>query len=141
MIGLGYEGLTVDEFCAQVAELEVAMVVDIRLNALSRKPGFSKNGLRTALAEIGVDYLHLPALGNTPDNRSGFARPESEESDEARRRYAAVFATPSGHAAIEMLAELSCSQHLAVMCFERDQRQCHRQMVIDRLVARFQACG
>ena len=75
MIGLGYEGLSIDEFCSQVLTQGVSVVVDVRLNALSRKPGFSKNGLRAALAQAGVDYLHFPvrdrALVTTPATDTG----------------------------------------------------------------------
>ncbi len=89
MIGLGYEGMTIDEFCAQVTELTVSLVADFRLNALSRPPGFSQNSLRAALAGIGVNYLHLPALGNPRDDRSGFQHPETRDDRKPRRKVAA----------------------------------------------------
>lgn len=141
MIGLGYEGLTIKEFCAEVATLGVSMVVDVRLNALSRRPGFSKNGLRAALADMGVDYLHLPALGNPRDNRSGFRYPESAAGRDARERYGAIVLSPAGNRAIEELADLANVETLGFLCFERDQRVCHRQVVMDHLEARLLACG
>ncbi len=141
MIGLGYEGLTIDEFCSHVTDLGVSIVVDVRLNALSCKPGFSKSGLRAALALVGVDYLHLPALGNPRDNRSGFQHPESTEGRAARERFSALVTAPGGHRAIEELADLVQSETLGFLCVERDQSLCHRQVVMDHLEARLLACG
>ena len=141
MIGLGYEGLTIDQFCADVARLGVSMVVDVRLNALSGQPGFSKNSLRAALAGIGVEYLHLPALGNPRDNRSGFRYPESAAGREARERYGAIVLSPAGNRAIEDLADLANVETLGILCFERDQQACHCQVVMDHLEARLLACG
>ena len=33
-------------------------------------PGFSKTPLRNALAEVGIDYVHLRALGTPADGRT-----------------------------------------------------------------------
>lgn len=132
-IGIGYEGLSIEEFCAQAVECGVSVVVDVRLNALSRKRGFSKNGLRAALAEVGVDYLHRPVLGNPRDNRDGFAVPGSRAGDEARGLYRAFLAAPSAAEAISEIATLTRSARVGVMCFERDQHECHRELVIESL--------
>lgn len=141
MIGLGYEGITLDEFCAQVTELHVTVVADVRLNAFSRTPGFSRSSLRAALAGIGVDYLHLPALGNPRDNRGGFRHPESAEGREAHDRYRAIVLSPDGRRAIDELADLVQGETVGLLCVERDQRVCHRQVVIDHVIARLLACG
>jgi len=133
VIGLGYEGATIEAFCDRVVELGVSIVADVRLNALSRKRGFSKNGLRAALAESGVNYLHLPALGNPRENREGFAVPGSRAGDAARDRYRVLLATPQAAAALGTLAELVDGSTIAVMCFERDQHECHREIVIEQL--------
>ena len=134
-VGLGYEGLTIDEFCARVVDLQMSTVVDVRLNALSRKRGFSKNGLRAALAEVGVAYLHFPVLGNPRENRAGFALPGSRAGDAARAHYKASIATAVGTAAIAEIAELAAATVIGVMCFESDQHECHRELVIDQVDA------
>ncbi|MDQ3504076.1 MAG: DUF488 domain-containing protein [Actinomycetota bacterium] len=48
------------------------MLLDVRLNAISRKPGFSKKRLTAALAAVGIGYRHARALGNPRDNREPF---------------------------------------------------------------------
>lgn len=139
MIGLGYEGLSIEEFCSHVSTQGVSVVVDVRLNALSRKRGFSKNGLRTALADAGVDYLHFPVLGNPRDNRDGFASPGSRAGDAARNRYGASISTTESLSAIAEITALASTRVVGVMCFEKDQRECHREMVIERVEAALHA--
>ncbi|HLL68589.1 MAG TPA: DUF488 domain-containing protein [Micromonosporaceae bacterium] len=45
LVGVGYEGRTIEELIAQLHALGVSRLVDIRLNPLSRKPGLSKTAL------------------------------------------------------------------------------------------------
>jgi hypothetical protein len=69
---VGYEGRTAGELVTLLSQAAVDVLVDVRLTPLSRKPGLSKRRLAAALAAAGVDYLHLPALGNPRDNRDAF---------------------------------------------------------------------
>ena len=136
---MGYEGLSIEEFCSHVSTEGVSVVVDVRLNALSRKPGFSKNGLRAALAEAGVDYLHFPVLGNPRDNRDGFALPGSRAGDAARNRYRASISTADAMSAIAEITALASARVVGVMCFEKEQHECHRELVIERVEAALHA--
>ncbi|MFE5214053.1 MULTISPECIES: DUF488 domain-containing protein [unclassified Streptomyces] len=56
----------------QLLARNVRTVADVRLTPLSRKPGFSKTKLTGALAEAGIGYRHLRALGNPKENRPPF---------------------------------------------------------------------
>src|SRR3982751_5880304 len=67
---IGYEGTTVAEFLAALQAAGVKRVIDVRALPLSRRPGFSKTSLKNALAEEGIEYLHLKALGTPADGRS-----------------------------------------------------------------------
>lgn len=69
LVTVGYEGRTAGELVVTLAEAGVDVLVDVRLTPLSRKPGLSKRQLADALAAAGVEYVHLPALGNPKDNR------------------------------------------------------------------------
>src|SRR4051794_20207544 len=60
---IGYEGTTIGEFIAALEAAGVERVIDVRALPLSRRPGFSKSPLRAALEEMGIEYLHLKALG------------------------------------------------------------------------------
>ena len=116
-------------------------MVDVRLNDLSRKPGFFKSALRAAVINSGVSYVHLPALGNPRENRQGFAAPGSHAGNDARQRYREIFGQRDAEDAIDTIAELVMQANVGIMCFERNEQQCHRQLVIERVRAKLLACG
>ena len=67
---IGYEATTVGEFVAALQQAGVERVIDVRAIPNSRRPGFSKTPLSRALAEVGIDYVHLRALGTPADGRA-----------------------------------------------------------------------
>src|SRR5215212_6382681 len=67
---IGYEGTTVGEFLSALQDAGVERVIDVRAVPNSRRPGFSKTPLRNALAEAGIDYVHLRALGTPAEGRA-----------------------------------------------------------------------
>ena len=71
---IGYEATTMAEFLATLTKAGVERVIDVRALPLSRRPGFSKSPLRAALAEAGIDYVHLRALGTPAEGRSAAKR-------------------------------------------------------------------
>jgi uncharacterized protein (DUF488 family) len=126
---IGYEGRTVDEVVDVLHAAVVKALVDVRLTPLSRKPGLSKNGLAARLHEAGIDYVHLPALGNPRDNRDAYRRGDAA----AVAKYRDVLRTPEGQAALGVLVRLATQKRVALMCFEHDATECHRSMVADAL--------
>lgn len=44
LFSVGYEGRDLSDFVELLQENGVTVLLDVRLNAISRKPGFSKNG-------------------------------------------------------------------------------------------------
>ena len=77
IVSVGYQGRSVGELIDVLRQGGVEVLVDVRLNPISRKPGFSKNPLSQALAEAGIGYRHERELGNprertvTRSTRSG----------------------------------------------------------------------
>jgi uncharacterized protein (DUF488 family) len=133
--GWGYEGRTVADLVEFSRTMGAEWVVDVRLNPLSRKPGFSKRALATALAEQGLRYLHLPELGNPKDNRAGFADAAGAAGRTARERYSTeVLSTESATAALDRLTELGANGGAVLLCFEAERRHCHRTEVQRALV-------
>ena len=131
IVSAGYEGRTIDEFITALEALGVQTVADVRLNATSRKAGFSKNRLRNALAAAGIDYRHMRELGNAKDNREPFWTGRVEEG---RRVFRAALRTPAAEASLSELGDLAADHVVAVLCFEADPEHCHRQVVIDEVV-------
>lgn len=133
VLSVGYEGRSADELITLVVEAGVDVVVDVRLNPISRKPGLSKTRLAAALNNAGVEYLHLRALGNPRENRDPFWNGRVAEGVQY---FQALMAAPGPSASLDELATLAQTHRVAVMCFERDHDMCHRQVVTDNIATR-----
>ncbi|WP_234971362.1 DUF488 domain-containing protein [Jatrophihabitans endophyticus] len=129
---VGYEGCDIDEFVADLARRDIDVLVDVRLNAVSRRRGFSKTALSIALDAAGIEYRHLRALGNPKDNRAAFS---GDDVETGRAVYRGLLGTPAAVAEMAQLADLAEASHVAVMCFERDEQHCHRKVLIDELLS------
>lgn len=130
MIGVGYEGLSVDQLVARLQAEGIEVLVDVRLTPLSRKPGLSKRALSAALTAAGIRYVHDRRLGNPKENRSAYADAASEDGVAARARYRELIRGGEGADAVRELAALAKEHAVAVLCFEADQAHCHREQVI-----------
>ena len=130
MIGVGYEGLSVDQLVERLTEESVEVLVDIRLTPLSRKPGLSKRALSEALSAAGIRYVHDRRLGNPKDNRPAYADATSHTGIAARGSYREIISKGDGAEAVRELAALAERHTVAVLCFEADESHCHREQVI-----------
>lgn len=122
---VGYQGHSVDTLIAALRGTGVTRVVDVRLNAVSRKPGFDKAALAVALQAAGIVYEHREELGNPQSNRAGFAGSASERA-QAHAAYRAILATPAARAAVDAVARAAARETVALLCFEADAECCHR---------------
>jgi uncharacterized protein (DUF488 family) len=134
LIGVGYEGMEISEFVANLVAQQVSRLVDVRLTPISRKPGFSKTALAIALARVGIAYEHHRALGNPKSNRAGFGGDE-QAVVEAKARYCQLLERPEAAAALEKLRRAATRERVAVLCFEADQYRCHRDVVLREVAA------
>lgn len=135
LVGVGYEGRTVEELIAQLHALEVSRLVDVRLTPLSRKPGLSKTALGLALGQAGIVYEHRRELGNPKVNRPGFAGAGAAR-DDARAFYSGRLRRPAADQALEAVTAAGRQERVAVLCFEADEARCHRQVVIQEVQRR-----
>jgi transcriptional regulator with XRE-family HTH domain len=131
IVSVGYEGRTIEDFVSGLMQAGVHTVADVRLNAVSRKAGFSKTRLREALATAGIDYRHMRSLGNPKENRLPFREGRAEHG---RHTFREVLRSPMAEACLEELAGLAQDHVVAVLCFESDVEKCHRKVIIDRVV-------
>ncbi len=139
VLGIGYEGQTLDAFVSRLRLHSVDTLVDVRLNAISRKRGFSKTALSEAVRAAGIEYVHMPELGNHRDNRDGYATTDTPEAREARDRFRRLLASERGTSALRELALLARGQTIALFCFEADEGHCHRQQVREALASLMRA--
>lgn len=129
---IGYEGATVPEFVAALTEAGVQRVIDVRALPLSRRPGFSKSPLRTALAEAGIDYVHLKALGTPAEGR---AAARAGRHADLERIYAGQLELPEAVAQGGEMLALAAEKPSALLCFEREPAHCHRTLLLDAVAA------
>ena len=123
---IGYEGVTMDEFLSALREAGVERVIDVRALPLSRRPGFSKTPLKNALAEAGIEYVHLRALGTPAEGRAA-ARAGHQKLLETI--YAAQLELPEAIVAAEEMKALATARPSALLCYERDPGGCHRTLL------------
>lgn len=129
-LGFGYEGLDQATLLKRLRRVGVELVADVRKTPLSRKAGLSKKALAAALEEHRIRYVHLPALGNSKDNRAGYGDPNNLA---VRARFRESIQHPAGQDQLAELRRLAQEHVVAVLCFESDQRLCHREQVLAAL--------
>ena len=124
---IGYEATTMAEFLEALTSAGVERVIDVRALPLSRRPGFSKTPLRNALAEAGIEYVHLKALGTPAEGREAARKGRHED---LKRIYAAQLDLPEAIVAAQQMRELAAEKPSALLCFEREPAGCHRSLLL-----------
>jgi uncharacterized protein (DUF488 family) len=125
---IGYEGAIMPDFVAALQAAGVERVIDVRALPLSRRPGFSKTPLKGALAEAGIEYVHLKALGTPADGRTAARAGRHEDM---ARIYAGQLELPEAIAQGAQMLDLAREKPSALLCFERDPSYCHRTLLLD----------
>lgn len=139
VIGIGYEGKDALTLIAELKAWKVPLLVDVRLNPISRKKGLSKTALRAALEAQGIDYLHAPELGNPKGNRNGYAEVGTVAGDAARRDFADLLLMEPAQVALDLIAHRARTGLVALLCFEAEERHCHRREVLKNIRLRIDA--
>lgn len=121
----GYEGQDIAGFIARLLEVGVQSVVDVRELPLSRKKGFSKSMFRERLAEAGIAYFHVPALGCPKEIRHAYRADSNWKI--YTRKFLAYLETQE--ATVQELAKFSRTTAACLVCFEADHMMCHRTYV------------
>jgi uncharacterized protein (DUF488 family) len=128
---IGYQESTPAAVIGGLREAGVQLLVDVRAVTASRRPGFSKRQLAAGLADAGIDYLHLRALGTPAEGRQA-AR--SGRYDELRRIYAGQLATLEAQAELADLAAIvRGGRTVCLLCYERQPEQCHRSLIVEQM--------
>lgn len=126
---IGYEGRTLSELIDVLIDARIEVLVDVRENAISRKPGLSKRRLAEALDDAGIEYLHERALGNPRANRDAF-----RSGDERARQNYVAHLNNGSRAAYNAVVDLASARRVALLCFEREHASCHRSCIAEQAV-------
>ena len=123
-----------EAFLRTLQQAGVALLVDVRAVASSRRPGFSKSRLAGNLAEQGIGYVHLRDLG-TP--AAGRAAARSGAHARMRSIFRRHLASHEAQAGLNELEELvRGGRRVCLLCFEADPAHCHRTLVAEALAER-----
>ncbi|MGH2966125.1 MAG: DUF488 family protein [Solirubrobacterales bacterium] len=120
------------EFARMLADARVERLVDVRELPISRRRGYAKTALGEAVAEFGIEYVHMKALGNPKPLRDLYKSGRVEDGEEGYRE----FLLSERQDALEDLVHLLESKRTVLMCVEDDAATCHRSVIINALRAR-----
>ena len=129
LLSVGYERRDLDELVALLVDHNVHTLVDVRLNPISRKKGFSKTALSSALADAGIEYRHERKLGNPKANRQPFRQGLTS----AWIRYRHHLTNGASEALADVVA-LATTRRVALLCYEREHGTCHRSCITDAVL-------
>jgi uncharacterized protein (DUF488 family) len=130
---IGYEGIKPEEFWSRLLANQVKVLVDVRENPLSRKPGFSKTALAQQADIHGITYIHISSLGCPKEIRNDYR----QDGDWSRYtiRFKAYLETQAQ--AIQELVGMVAEQECCLLCFEADPNYCHRSYVAEKVASHF----
>jgi uncharacterized protein (DUF488 family) len=126
---VGYERRSISGFIDILRQQGVKMVIDVRQYPNSRRKGFSKSALTKALAEAGIIYESVSALGSPPDLRKEYRL----TGDVGRFFRCFELHLNAQEDALENLLERVQTETCCLLCYERDPNLCHRKVVADRI--------
>jgi uncharacterized protein (DUF488 family) len=133
LLTIGYEGRSLQEYLGLLGAAGCTLLCDVRRNAFSHKPGFSKKALAAGCAGAGIRYEHVPALGIASADRKGVETPADVAALFARYRREML---PQHDAEIARIAGwIHGGEIVALTCYERDTIQCHRHVLAEALGA------
>ena len=132
---IGHSTRPLDAFLELLAHYRLEAVADVRRFPGSRRqPQYAEATLNAALAEHGIAYRWLPALGGRrrplPDS------PNTSWRNASFRGYADHIGTEEFSKGMDELLELSGRLRTTLMCAEAMWWRCHRALIADVLCVR-----
>jgi uncharacterized protein (DUF488 family) len=125
---IGYEQAKPAAVFDELRRAKIKLLVDTRAVAASRRPGFSKSQLAASLDEAGIAYIHLQKLGTPAEGR---AAARSGDIDTLWRIYDKHIKTAAAQEALgELIALIKSGRRVALLCYCRDPKACHRSRVV-----------
>jgi len=130
---IGHSTRTIDDFVALLREHSIAHLFDVRRFPGSRRhPQFGSDVLARSLADAGIDYSHVEALGGRRQPRAD--SPNSVWRTEGFRGYADYMASAAFRNAIHAVMHSAARERSVLMCAELLWWQCHRSLIADDLM-------
>ncbi len=127
---IGYQAATQGAVIRALQAAGVEVLIDVRAVPSSRRAGFSKRLLAGSLADAGIDYVHLRALGTPKPGRQAARAGRHAEMVEI---YEAHLAEPQAQFELAEALDIAKARPSALLCYEADAAHCHRRIVAERL--------
>jgi len=135
---IGHSTRPLEELIDVLQARGVQVLADIRSIRRSRtNPQFNEDTVGPALAEAGIRYVPMPALGGRRGKTKGEgASPNDAWEVTAFRNYADYAETPAFLEGLRELIRIASAEPTAIMFAEAVWWRCHRRIVTDHLLAR-----
>jgi len=132
---VGHSTHPIEKFLELVCAAGVEQVVDVRRFPESRRyPQYGAGPLTAALAEQGLDYEHIGALGGRRTALTGSCNDGWRIA--GFRGYADHLRSHEFAGGVARLEQLASRRRVAIMCAEAQWWRCHRRVLADLLVLR-----
>jgi uncharacterized protein (DUF488 family) len=127
---IGHSNVPQEAFIALLKSHDIEVLVDVRSAPYSKYvPHFNASALKPAVVGAGIKYLYLGReLGGRPRERRFY-------DAVGHVRYDCIAESPEFHEGIERLLRGIREHRVALMCNEEDPRECHRRLLVGRVLA------
>jgi uncharacterized protein (DUF488 family) len=127
---VGHSNHEFDAFACLLLQEEIEFLIDVRSYPYSRfAPHFNREELQKAIAQQGIGYVFLgEELGGRPTS-------EDHYDAEGHALYGPMAQAPTFRAAIERVLDGATAHRLALVCSEGDPHDCHRRLLVGRVLA------
>lgn len=128
---IGYESLSFETYLNKLITNNIKVLIDVRRNPFSHKFGFSKNTLENVVTKVGIKYVHIPELGIISEKRQKLET--LEDYMLLFNDYEQTLSTKNIYLE-KILKYLQEYNRVALTCFEKDVRMCHRTRIKDYII-------
>lgn len=131
---VGHSTRSIEEFLAVLKTHDIELLADVRsLPGSRRYPQFNREALAQSLADAGIEYSWLKALGGR--RRAHADSHNTAWHNKSFQAYADYMETDEFRSGIADLLQLAAMKRTAVMCAEAVWWRCHRALISDYLKA------
>ena len=132
LFSIGYEGISLETYINKLIINDVHVLCDVRKNAYSQKYGFSKETLELACKGTNIEYIHIPNLGIVSEKRQELN--SQADYDKLFNEYKQTTLIYNNKSILYIRDLLNKYKRVALTCFEKDPKQCHRTCVANSLM-------
>lgn len=128
ILTVGHSNHSIERFIELLDEHAVSAVADVRSTPFSRyAPQFSKEALQESLRHAEIGYVFLgKELGARTSDRSCYINGQVQ--------YSLLAKTELFRSGIDRLLRSADDERIAVMCTEKDPLDCHRTVLVTRVL-------